>query len=74
MNEQCWLGTSDAPFTMNAENADPARTSGTDGATARPARFEIVRRKDFSDVTFLLEIHDPMMARVVEAGQFVIVK
>ena len=35
--------------------------------------FEIVRREDFSDVTYLLEILHPRMARVAKPGQFVIV-
>jgi sulfide dehydrogenase subunit beta len=37
------------------------------------ARFEIVAREDFSEVTFALEIHHPMMARAARPGQFVIV-
>ena len=37
------------------------------------ARFEIVRREDYSDVTYLLEIRHPMMARAAQPGQFVIV-
>jgi NAD(P)H-flavin reductase len=37
------------------------------------AAFEIVAREDFSDVTYLLEIRHPMMARAARAGQFVIV-
>jgi NAD(P)H-flavin reductase len=36
-------------------------------------RFEIVRREDFSDVAFLLEVSHPRMAQVAKAGQFVIV-
>ena len=36
-------------------------------------RFEIVRREDFSDVTYLLEVSHPMMARAAHPGQFVIV-
>ncbi len=36
-------------------------------------RNEIVRREDFSDVTFLLEVRHPMLARAARAGQFVIV-
>jgi NAD(P)H-flavin reductase len=36
-------------------------------------RFEIVRREDFSDVTYLLEVRHPMMARAAKPGQFVIV-
>jgi NAD(P)H-flavin reductase len=35
--------------------------------------FEIVRRQDFSDVTYLLEVHNPLMARAARPGQFVIV-
>jgi len=35
--------------------------------------IEIVRREDFSDVTYLLELHHPMMARAARPGQFVIV-
>ncbi|CAN5354439.1 sulfide/dihydroorotate dehydrogenase-like FAD/NAD-binding protein [soil metagenome] len=36
-------------------------------------RFEIVRREDLSDVTYLLEVLHPMMARAAKPGQFVIV-
>ena len=35
--------------------------------------FEIIARKDFSDVTYLLEIRHPLMARAARPGQFVIV-
>ena len=38
-----------------------------------PSRFEIVSREDFSDVTYLLEIHHPLMAKAARPGQFVIV-
>lgn len=41
-----------------------ARTTG---------QFEIVRREDFSDVTYLLEISHPLMAKAARPGQFVIV-
>jgi hypothetical protein len=37
------------------------------------SHYEIVSREDFSDVTYLLEIHHPMMARAAKPGQFVIV-
>ena len=37
------------------------------------ANFEIVAREDFSDVTYLLEIHHPQMAKAAKPGQFVIV-
>ena len=35
--------------------------------------FEIVRREDFSEVTYLLEIAHPAMAKAARPGQFVIV-
>jgi len=35
--------------------------------------FEIVAREDFSDVTYLLEVSHPAMARAARPGQFVIV-
>jgi NAD(P)H-flavin reductase len=35
--------------------------------------FEIVGREDFSDVTYLLELRHPLMARAARPGQFVIV-
>ena len=37
------------------------------------AGFEIVAREDFSDVTYLLEVRHPMLARAARPGQFVIV-
>lgn len=37
------------------------------------AIFEIVGRQDFSDVTYLLEIRHPLLARAAKPGQFVIV-
>ncbi len=39
-----------------------------DGST-----LEVVARQDFSDITYLLEIRHPMMARAAHPGQFVIV-
>ena len=35
--------------------------------------FEIVAREDFSDVTYLLEIRHPQLAKAAKPGQFVIV-
>ncbi len=35
--------------------------------------FPIVTREDFSDTTFLLEVHHPVMAKAAKPGQFVIV-
>ena len=37
------------------------------------SKFQIVAREDFSDATFLLQVHHPMMARAARPGQFVIV-
>jgi len=37
------------------------------------SRFEIVKREDFSDLTYLLEVRHPLMARAARPGQFVIV-
>ena len=37
------------------------------------ADFEIVTRTDFSDVTYLLEVRHPQMAKAARPGQFVIV-
>jgi NAD(P)H-flavin reductase len=37
------------------------------------SNFEIVARADFSDVTYLLEVRHPMMAKAAKPGQFVIV-
>ncbi|HTP48981.1 MAG TPA: sulfide/dihydroorotate dehydrogenase-like FAD/NAD-binding protein [Casimicrobiaceae bacterium] len=35
--------------------------------------FEIVAREDFSDVTYLLEVSHPLLAKAAQPGQFVIV-
>jgi NAD(P)H-flavin reductase len=35
--------------------------------------YEIVARQDFSNVTYLLEVRHPMLAKAARAGQFVIV-
>lgn len=37
------------------------------------SKFPIVAREDYSDVTYMLEVHHPMMARAARPGQFVIV-
>ena len=37
------------------------------------AGYEVVARQDFSDVTFLLEVRHPLLAKAARAGQFVIV-
>ena len=35
--------------------------------------FEIVAREDFSDVTYLLEVSHPALAKAARPGQFVLV-
>jgi NAD(P)H-flavin reductase len=40
---------------------------------AGPQQLEVVTREDFSEVTFLLEVHQPLMAKAARPGQFVIV-
>jgi len=42
-------------------------------ANTQTSGYEIVARKDFSDVTYLLEVRHPMLAKSAKAGQFVIV-
>lgn len=37
------------------------------------SNFEIVAREDFSEVTYLLEVRHPLMAKAAKPGQFVIV-
>lgn len=51
-------------------------SAGRDESTAASeagAGFEIVAREDFSDVTYRIEIHHPLMARAARPGQYVIV-
>ena len=62
----------------NAEKQGPSQASEVQASEVRreageAARFEIVARRDFSDLTYLLEIRHPMLARAARPGQFVIV-
>ncbi len=67
----------------DAERQEPSQASGVQASevqafgarreAAEAARFEIVARRDFSDVTYLIEIRHPMLARAARPGQFVIV-
>lgn len=41
--------------------------------TSFSSDFEIVAREDYSDVTYMLEVRHPLMARAAKPGQFVIV-
>ena len=53
------------------EVAAPDGGADLDGISA--SGFPILARSEFSDSTFLLEIHHPVMARAARPGQFVIV-
>ena len=65
----------DARTQRESESSDQARGESPESNAApwTPAGFEITAREDFSDVTYLLEIHHPMLARAAAPGQFVIV-
>ena len=52
---------------------DALRPGTDERNAARQSRFEILRREDLSDATYLLEIHHPQMARAARPGQFVMV-
>jgi NAD(P)H-flavin reductase len=43
------------------------------GDALRRPDFEILAREDFSDLTYSLVVHHPLMARAAQPGQFVIV-
>jgi NAD(P)H-flavin reductase len=57
---------------MPEVESDP-RTHSAALADDRADGVPIVRREDFSDVTYLLEIEHPLMAKAARPGQFVIV-
>ncbi len=40
---------------------------------SKMSNFEIITREDFSDLTYLLEVRHPLMAKAAKPGQFVIV-
>lgn len=54
-------------------NQNGASDGSPGGLELAGGKCEIIAREDFSDVTFLLEFHHPMMARAAKPGQFVIV-
>jgi len=61
---------------MATKSSDRAVLSDTSDPTHEhddESAVEIVARRDFSDVTFLLEFTHPMMAKAARPGQFVIV-
>lgn len=52
-------------------------SSVSSSPSKRPAErkeiFEITARQDFSDITYLMEVYHPMLAKAARPGQFVIV-
>ena len=50
-----------------------APSKNAPGNETAPDGVPVVRREDFSSVTYLLQIHHPRMARAARPGQFVIV-
>ena len=53
--------------------AKKRRTKGRACRAVSGDGFEIVAREDFSDVTYLLEVNAPLLAKAAKPGQFVIV-
>ena len=65
-------------MTIRDHQRDPmARAEARDARSLRDgiatSGFPIIKREEFSDTTFLLEIHHPAMARAARPGQFVMV-
>ena len=58
---------------MTGSGSTRPHTIGPPQAGYRSTGIPIVRREDFSDVTYLLELEHPLMARAARPGQFVIV-
>lgn len=56
-----------------SEEREPHKIGYSAAGGHHASAIGIVRREDFSDVTYLLEIHHPMMAKAARPGQFVIV-
>jgi sulfide dehydrogenase subunit beta len=57
----------------DAGNVDPRNVASVCSPEKEPL-FQIVTRYDFSDVTYLLEVRHPLLARASRPGQFVIVQ
>jgi NAD(P)H-flavin reductase len=55
------------------EQADEGVGTPESSHDAGAAGYLITGREDFSDVTYLLEVHHPMLAKAAAPGQFVIV-
>ncbi|MCA8907948.1 MAG: sulfide/dihydroorotate dehydrogenase-like FAD/NAD-binding protein [Rhodospirillaceae bacterium] len=63
----------DPKVSSGSASAGQPQLSPTAAAAVVGTGFPILARSDFSDTTFLVEIHHPMMARAARPGQFVIV-
>ena len=61
------------PKSVAEQGACAGRGVASASALAGDSTFRIVARQDFSDVTYLLEVRHPMLARAARPGQFVIV-
>lgn len=55
------------------ETQEPSRACKTPAVPDDEDGFPIVAREDYSDVTFMLEVEAPLLARAAKPGQFVIV-
>ncbi|MEJ2385468.1 MAG: sulfide/dihydroorotate dehydrogenase-like FAD/NAD-binding protein [Xanthomonadales bacterium] len=58
---------------MTASGNRPPHPIGPPPGGYRSVNIPVVRREDFSDRTYLLELEHPMLARAARPGQFVIV-
>jgi len=58
---------------QEARKAQQHTRACKEAAVADEGGYAIIRREDYSDVTFMLEVDAPMLARAAEPGQFVIV-
>ncbi|MBV8276367.1 MAG: hypothetical protein JO170_14065, partial [Verrucomicrobia bacterium] len=82
VSEKTEIGSASAPESGEANRQKPCSNSvnGGPGKAAligspeREPLFQIVSRHDFSDVTYLLEVRHPLLARASKPGQFVIVQ
>lgn len=58
---------------MSVTDSKPLHSIQQPEGGYRASGIEVIRREDFSDVTYLLEVDHPMMAKAARPGQFVIV-
>ena len=65
------MSDSDQPNQFQ-QRSDHQTIGDTRPEPGREPRFEIVNREDYSDVTFMLEVRHPLMAKAARPGQFVV--